>query len=159
MQAIGVPFRCMMIQGCAPEQDVPYALRHANVIRNNSPTNANKGWTPKEKELGLRLPPNKHLLKGPLFCLVFAHVYEEERVKHAPRGIPCVYLGYNDVDNVYIVKEWVSRKTYYTADVTFISVLFLTGPIQTALKNGFMSLTLLHLMCLLTSLLLVWMCR
>ena len=119
MQAIGVPFRCMMIQGCAPEQDVPYALRHANVIRNNSPTNANKGWTPKEKELGLRLPPNKHLLKGPLFCLVFAHVYEEERVKHAPRGIPCVYLGYNDVDNVYIVKEWVSRKTYYTADVTF----------------------------------------
>ncbi len=92
MRAIGVPFRCMMIQGCAPEKLIPDALRQSNVIRNNSPTKANKGWTPREKEAGMKLPTNKRLMRGPLFCLVFAHVYEEERVKHAPRGIACVYL-------------------------------------------------------------------
>jgi hypothetical protein len=99
MQAIGVPFRCMMLQGCAPESDIPDCLRHANVIRNNSPTKANNGRTPKEKALGMKLSPNKRLLKGPLFCLVFAHVYEEERAKHAARAIACVYLGYDDTTN------------------------------------------------------------
>jgi hypothetical protein len=119
MQAIGVPFRCMMIQGCAPEKLIPDALRQSNVIRNNSPTKANKGWTPREKEAGMKLPTNKRLLRGPLFCLVFAHVYEDERVKHAPRGIACVYLGYDDVNNAYKVMEWISGQMYYTADVTF----------------------------------------
>ena len=119
MQAIGVPFRCMMIQGCAPESDIPDCLRHANVIRNHSPTKANKGWTPREKAAGKKLPVNKRLMQGPLFCLVFAHVYEQERAKHAPRGIASVYLGYDDVNNAYKVKEWESGKRYYTADVTF----------------------------------------
>ena len=41
MQSIGVPFRCMMIQGNAPASDIPDCLRHANVIRNHSPTKAN----------------------------------------------------------------------------------------------------------------------
>jgi hypothetical protein len=119
MQAIGVPFRCMMIQGCAPQADIPDALQHANVIRNHSPTKSNDGRTPREKETGMKLPPNKRLLRGPLFCLVFAHVYEQERNKHAPRGIPCVYLGYDDVNNAYKVKEWTSGLKYFTADVTF----------------------------------------
>ena len=119
MQAIGVPFRCMMIQGCAPESDIPDCLHHANIIRNNSPTKANNGWTPNEKAAGMKLPINKRLLRGPLFCLVYAHVYEEERYKHAPRGIASVYLGYDDVNNTYKVKEWVSGKRYYTADLTF----------------------------------------
>lgn len=119
MQAIGVPFRCMMIQGNAPPSDIPDCLMHANVVRNNSPTKANKGWTPREKRFNKRLPVNKRLLRGPLFCLVFAHVYEQERPKHAARGIACVYLGYDDTNNAYKVKEWESGKRYYTADVTF----------------------------------------
>ena len=119
MQSIGVPFRCMMIQGNAPASDIPDGLRHANVIRNQSPTKANNGWTPREKAAGKRLPVNKRLMRGPLFCLVFAHVYEQERPKHAPRGIACVYLGYDDANNAYKVKEWESGKRYYTADVTF----------------------------------------
>jgi len=81
MQAIGVPFRCMMIQGNAPDSDVDEALLHANVIRNNSPTKANNGMTPREKAVGKRLPVNKRLLRGPLFWLCYAHVYEDERVK------------------------------------------------------------------------------
>ena len=67
----------------------------------------------------MKLPINKRLLKGPLFCLVYAHVYEEERRKHEPRGIACVYLGYDDANNTYKVKEWVTGKRYYTADLTF----------------------------------------
>ena len=52
MQAIGVPFRCMIIQGNAPEEDIPDALNMANVVRNNSPTKANGGWMRGKRLLG-----------------------------------------------------------------------------------------------------------
>lgn len=122
MQTVGIAFRCMMIQGGAPEADSPYALVHANVVRNNSPTKANNGRTPKEKAAGMKLPPNKRLLKGPLFCLLFAHVYEEERMgqsKSTGRGVACVYLGYDDRNDQYQVKDWISGRVYYTGDGTF----------------------------------------
>lgn len=119
MQTVGVCFRCMMIQGGAPDQDIPDALVHANVIRNNSPTVANNHWTPKEKAAGMKLGPNKRLLRGPLFCLFYAHIYEAERNKHEPRGIACVYLGYDDRNDQYKAKEWATGKVYYTADGTF----------------------------------------
>ena len=119
MQAVGGPFRSMMIQGNAPKSDEQYALKMSNVIRNNSPTRANNGLTPREKAAGMKLPINKRLLEAPLFCLCFALVYEAERHKHADRGVPSVYLGYDDVNNAFLVKEWVSGRVYYTADVTF----------------------------------------
>ena len=119
MQTVGIAFRCMMIMGGAPKYEEEHALRFANVVRNHTPTKANNGWTPREKRLGMKLPLNQRLLRGPLFCLVFAHVYEEERAKHAPRGIPCVYLGYDDINNAYLVREWKSGQVYYTLDVTF----------------------------------------
>jgi hypothetical protein len=119
MGVVGGSFRCMMIHGSAPAQDQPDALVHANVIRNNSPTRANQGRTPNEAEAGMKLPINKRLLKAPLFCLCFAHVYEEERAKHEPRGIACVYCGFDELNNVFKVKEWTTGKRYYNADVTF----------------------------------------
>jgi hypothetical protein len=119
MGVIGTSMRCMMVHGAAPAQDQPDALYHANVIRNNSPTRANHGRTPNEAAAGMKLPMNKRLFKAPLFCLCFAHVYEEERAKHEPRGIACVYLGYEELNNVYKVKEWTTGQRYYTADVTF----------------------------------------
>ena len=119
MKAVGTPFRCVMIQGNAPEADSEYALVYCNVIRNDTPTKANNGWTPREKVAGRKLPINKRLLKGPLFCLVFAHVYSEERRKHEPRVIPSVYLCYDPTSNNYLIKEWASGKIYYTADLTW----------------------------------------
>jgi hypothetical protein len=124
MQSIGVPFRCMMIQGNAPAKFIPDALRQANVIRNHSPTSANGGRTPREKARGIKLPTNKRLLKGPLFCLIFAHVYEVERAKHMPRGIASVYLGYDDINNAYKIMEWDTGKIYYTADGTWHPSVF-----------------------------------
>jgi hypothetical protein len=124
MQAIGVPFRCMMIQGNAPAKFIPDALRQANVIRNHSPTAANGGKTPREKARDVKLPTNKRLLKGPLFCLIFAHVYEIERAKHEPRGVACVYLGYDDTNNAFKVMEWDSGRIYYTADGTWHPSVF-----------------------------------
>ena len=117
MQTIGISFRSMMITGNAPESDVPEALIHSNVIRSNSPTKANNGWTPNEKALGKRLPPNRRLFRCPLFCLVFACIYKDERVKHGRRGVACVYLGYDPVNNTYLVKEWETGEKYYTADI------------------------------------------
>jgi hypothetical protein len=119
MQTIGTAFRAMMFQGSAPEEDIPDALRMSNVIKINSPTSANNGATPLEKQAGMKLAVNKRLLRGPMFCLVFAHVYEAERAKHAARGMACVYLGYDPDNNAYLVKEWVSGQRYYTADLTF----------------------------------------
>ena len=121
MQTIGTSYRSMMIHGNAPDHESPYALDFANTVRNHSPTRANNGRSPREKEAGRKLPVNRRLLRGPLFCLVFAHIYEEEpaRTKHAPRGVPCVYLGYDDVNNTYLVREWISGQVYYTADLTF----------------------------------------
>ena len=57
--------------------------RFANIIRNHSPTKANNGMTPLEKKHGQKLPINQRLLRGPLFCLVFAFVYETERIKRS----------------------------------------------------------------------------
>lgn len=124
MQSIGVPFRAMMITGNAPEKHIPHALRFANVIRNNSPTTANKGLTPLEKKAGKKLPLNRRLMRAPLFCLCFAQVYADERAKHGRRGIACVYLGYDPVNNTYLVMEWDSQKEYYTADVEFFPNVF-----------------------------------
>jgi hypothetical protein len=124
MQAIGVPFRCMMLQGNAPAKFIPDALRQANVIRNHSPTKANGGKTPRERARNMKLPMNKRLLKGPLFCLIFAHVYEIERAKHEPRGVACIYLGYDDTNNAFKVMEWDSGRIYFTADGTWHPSVF-----------------------------------
>ena len=119
MGTIGISYRCMMILGNAPDIDTPDCLFMANVIQCNSPTKANGGWTPNEKAAGMKLPINKRLLRAPMFCLAYAHVYESERPKHGNRGIACVYLGYDPTNNAFKVKEWQSGKKYYTADVTF----------------------------------------
>jgi len=92
------------VQGNAPESDSPYALVYSNVIRSETPTKANNGWSPREKLAGRKLPINKRLLKSPLFGLVFAHVYSEERRKHDPRAVPCVWLGYDPVSSNFLVK-------------------------------------------------------
>ena len=80
--------------------------------------------TPLEKKHGQKLPVNQRLLRGPLFCLCFAFVYEAERIKHAPRGVPCVYLGYDPRNNTYLVMEWKSGREYYTADLQFHKTVF-----------------------------------
>ena len=67
----------------------------------------------------MKLGINARLLKGPLFCLCYAHIYEEERVKHGPRGVACVYLGYDDRNDQFKVKEWLSGRIYYSGDAVF----------------------------------------
>ena len=119
MGTIGFPFRAMMIQGNAPKADIPFALRHANVMRNHAPSTPKKGWTPSDRKAGMKLPLNKRLMAGPLFCLVFVHIYKEERGKNDPRGAAAVYLGFDDINNTYLVKDWMTGQIFYTADVTF----------------------------------------
>jgi len=124
MQSVGVPFRCMMLQGNAPASMIPWGLNHANVVRNYSPTAANKGWSPKDKEAGMKLPINKRLVRGVLFCLFYVHIYEEQRVKHGERSMPCVYLGYDERNNQYIGMEWLSGKIHYVGDGIFHNMTF-----------------------------------
>jgi len=123
VQSWGVAFRCMMLQGNAPEIDASFAVKHGNTVINNSPTKANNGKTPKEVELGQSLPFNRRLARAPLFCLAFAHVYKTEPAragnKDAARAVVCVYLGFDDTSYQYIVKEWSTGTIFYTADADF----------------------------------------
>ena len=105
MQSVGQPFRCMMIDSNSPASVIPYCLVHANTLRNHYPTKANKGWTPMEKQAGMKLPVNERLVKGVFGCLVYIHVYAEQRVKHDPRGIASDYLGFDARNNQYIAME------------------------------------------------------
>ena len=123
MQTVGVCFRCMMLHGNAPNAMIPYALVHANTIRNHCPSKANAGRTPLEKQAGTKLPINKRLLKGPLFCLIYVHIYEEERIKHGDRAVACVYLGFDHVNNQFIGMEWTSGKIHYCGDADFMPTI------------------------------------
>ena len=51
-------------------------------------------------------------------------MYDDERAKHGRRGVACVYLGYDPINNTFLVMEWVSRCEYYTADVEFFPNIF-----------------------------------
>ena len=124
MQIVGICFRCMMLQGNAPSSMIVYALVHANVVRNHSPSKANGGLTPLEKQAGVRLPINKRLLKGVLFGLVYIHIYEEQRVKHGDRAVACVYLGFDATNNQFIAMEWLSGKIHYCGDGNFVPTVF-----------------------------------
>jgi hypothetical protein len=124
MQVIGVAFRCMMLQGNAPQSMIPYSLMHSNIIRNHSPTKANKGLTPLEKQAGMKLPFNQRLAKGVLFCLFYVHIYDEQRIKHGDRSVPCVYLGFDDRNNQFIGMEWLTGKIHYVGDGTFHNMVF-----------------------------------
>ena len=124
MQTVGVGFRCMMLQGNAPNSMIPYALTHANTCRNHSPSKANGGLTPLEKQAGMKLPINQRLLKGVMFCLVYIHIYEEDRIKHGNRSIPCVYLGFDATNNQYIAMEWLTGKIQYCGDGVFTPNIF-----------------------------------
>ena len=104
---------------------IPYALTHnANTCRNHSPSKANGGLTPLEKQAGMKLPINQRLLKGVMFCLVYIHIYEEDRIKHGNRSIPCVYLGFYATNNQYIAMEWLTGKIQYCGDGVFTPNIF-----------------------------------
>jgi len=82
----------MMIHGNSPASNIPHALVHSNVIRNWSPIKANNGWSPREKAAGMKLPVNKYLLKGPLFCLVFAQLCTNKNVANTTLGECHVFI-------------------------------------------------------------------
>ena len=65
-------------------------------------------------------------MKGPLFCLVYALIYKNEprHEKHGPTGVACIYHGYDDRNDQYKVKEWLSGRVYYTADAVFHPTIF-----------------------------------
>jgi hypothetical protein len=124
MDTLGGGARASMITANAPERLFMYAMRNQNVIVNNVPTSANSGWTPNEKDAGISLNANKYLLAGPFGCLGVANVYKEERKKHDDKGIACVKLMWDDINNVTFVEAWDSKKIFATTDVTLYPRIF-----------------------------------
>jgi hypothetical protein len=73
----------------------------------------------------MKLNANKYLLAGPFGSLVLAHVYKDEgRKKHDDNAIPCVKLGWDDVNNVTWVEAWDSKKVFATTDLTHFPRIF-----------------------------------
>jgi len=117
---VGSAGRAMMLHGNAPEREFPHAILHAGFARNNSPTSANSPplRTPMERWEGVSLSTSQRLLKAPLFCLVFPHVYEGERLKHGNRGLPCLYLGVDEAKTHYKCRNLSNGKLTLTDDMT-----------------------------------------
>ena len=121
---VGTGHRCMMTQGNAPQIMATRALEHANTFRNNFPTKANNGWSPLEKQAGMRIPFNRRLIRAVLFCLFYAHIYKAQRSKTGDRAVPCVYIGFDQQNNQFICMEWISGNIHYVGDGEFHNSIF-----------------------------------
>jgi hypothetical protein len=119
MGPVGNGARAMSTTANTPERLFIYSLMHSNTIQNNLPTSANNGWSPNEKDAGIKLNASKYLLRACFGCLAFAFVYDAERKKHGDRGLPCVFLWWDDVNNVYWVEAWEGKRIFATTDITF----------------------------------------
>ena len=101
-----------------PRSDWGYAVKHANLIINTIPSDANGGLSPDEVWGDAR---SKLAIPGPLFCLCFAKVYV--RGKMEPEAIKCVYMGNSEEHKAFLVRpiEGVDRGVLTSRDVTFFA--------------------------------------
>ena len=75
-------------------------------------------------QFNVRLKPSIRLTKGIIFCLVYAHVYPEQRRKGAPKSYPAVYHGCTQNHRAFKVRALSSGKYYYVSDCKFINTVF-----------------------------------
>ena len=101
-----------------PRSDWGYAVKHANMIINMIPSDANGGLSPDEVWGDAR---SKLEIPGPLFCLCFAKVYV--RSKMEPEAIKCIYMGNSEDHKAFLVRpiEGDHTSVMTSRDVTFFS--------------------------------------
>jgi len=99
-----------------PRSDWAYAVKHAGLVINKIPSEANGGLSPDEVWGDAR---SRLAIPGPLFCLCFAKVYV--RSKMEPEAIRCVYMGNSEEHKAYMVRpiEGNSSSVMTSRDVTF----------------------------------------
>ena len=99
-----------------PRSDWGYAVKHAGLIINKIPSDANGGLSPDDVWGDAR---SKLAIPGPLFCLCFAKVYV--RGKMEPEAIKCVYMGNSEEHKAYLVRPIEGNHTSVltSRDVTF----------------------------------------
>ena len=99
-----------------PRSDWGYAVKHANMIVNMIPSDANGGLSPDEVWGDAR---SKLEIPGPLFCLCFAKVYV--RGKMEPEAIKCIYMGNSEDHKAFLVRPIEGDHTgvMTSRDVTF----------------------------------------
>ena len=103
--------------GKPPPSDFKFALIHTNFVLNSSPTSANiNKLTPNEMWACRQLPPNK-LIKGVLFSLCFAKLYN--RGKLDDRAVECIFLGASEYHKASTVRSLRSGRVLFSRDVTF----------------------------------------
>ena len=125
MRTIGEGARASVRFGGASDDHMPDALEHMLMCYNHAPHSANPDWrTPMEEWHGIRLKPSIRLTKGIIFCLVYAHVYPEQRRKGAPKSYPAVYHGCTQNHRAFKVRALSSGKYYYVSDCKFINTVF-----------------------------------
>ena len=125
MRTIGEGARASVRFGGASDDHMPDALEHQLMCYNHAPHSANPDWhTPMEEWHNVRLKPSIRLTKGIIFCLVYAHVYPEQRRKGAPKSYPAVYHGCTQNHRAFKVRALSSGKYYYVSDCKFINTVF-----------------------------------
>ncbi len=96
IEVVDNTFRCLMIQGGAPDSDIPNALVHSNVIRNNTPTSANNGVRHDTEREGS-----------------WHEAAHQRSLGQGPTALPMLRLH---LRGHYKVNEWISGRIYYTGD-------------------------------------------
>ena len=125
MRTVGEGARASVRFGGASDDHMPDALEHQLMCYNHTPHSANPNWhTPMEEWHKVRLKPSVRLTKGIIFCLVYAHVYPEQRRKGEPKSYPAVYHGCTQHHRAYKVRALSSGKYYFVSDCKFINTIF-----------------------------------
>ena len=119
MGTVGSSARAQMHYGNAPAREWKYAVKHTVAATNDWPTKANGGQTPRSRLYNVYTPPNRYLLKAPIFCLVILITYEAQRTKYGDRGREALYLGIDDRPGIFLARELPNGRVVYASEGQF----------------------------------------
>ena len=121
MKTIGHAARASMEYGNAPETEFFDAISHAVFCYNRRPHTTNPKWrSPMSAWHGVKLKPSTRMLRGVLFCLVYATIYSEERGKNDNQAFPAVYHGCSHDERTFRARCLASGKKYWVSDGKFV---------------------------------------
>ena len=113
--------RALRMQACVPLSYWGDCVLTDVHIVNKLPSVAIKNMTPYEKLMGKK--PDYNQLRS-FGCLAFASNPTRTTDKFAPRGVPCVFLGYPSEQKGYKLLNLTTQQVFVSRDVRFVENVF-----------------------------------
>lgn len=108
--------RCMLHFKSLDNNFWGLAVSCAAHILNRIPTIALKYVTPEKAWSGKKPHVGYFKVFG---CLVWAHIPDEKRKKLEPKGHKCLFMGYSEDSEVYMLYDLTTNKVFVSRDVKF----------------------------------------